>query len=331
MRVAVVYVLRDPEDPEKVDFAEQAAAMARFLSEAGHNASPRGVDGAIQLIEFLERDQPDFVFNLCSAKLGRNKLHMGITAIYDLFATLYVGSSALTLGLTSNKGISKALFRAGGVPTPRGTIVDDFNKLNVVDGLKPPWIVKPLTGGGSSGIDRGSVVYDDSGLRARVEFVLEKWRQPALVEEFIEGREFTVALLAQSSSEFTTLPIVEILFDNFPERSPHIFSYAAKWSSESLEYCATSSKCPADLDSGLEENIRRAVLSAAQVVDLKDYGRIDVRVRRDDNAVFVIDVNASPDIGADSDFVLAAKASGRTYAQVVCQVLQCAIDRYDGL
>jgi D-alanine-D-alanine ligase len=148
-------------------------------------------------------------------------------------------------------------------------------------------------------------------------------------EEFIDGREFTVALLAKSHNEFTTLPIVEILFENFPEGSPHILSYEAKWLSESPEYRGTSSKCPADLDSELEEKIRSAALDAARVVDLKDYGRIDVRVRRDDNAVFVLDVNANPDFGADSDFVLAAKASGRTYAQVVCEVLQCAIDRYD--
>jgi len=332
LRVAVVYVgPKEAEHTEDLKAREEVDAIARFLSEGGHQAWACPVESPDQLIDVLQRGEIDFVFNFCRPRPGRRRQEMHVVGLYELFHILYIGSSALTVGLCENKGLCQAVLHGSGTPTPRGVVIDMWKEFDAALELKPPWIVKAVHEHSSIGIEAGSVVFDEAGLRSRVDFMLAEYQQPALVQEFIDGREFTVPVLETSYRRFTPLPIVETVFENFPEGSPHIFSYNAKFVDDTPEYRGASSKCPADLAPELAQAVRAAAVQAAQAVGIQDYGRIDLRVRREDNAVFVIDVNPNCDFGADSDFVLAARVSGRSYAEIVCEVLQCAIDRYQGI
>jgi D-alanine-D-alanine ligase len=147
------------------------------------------------------------------------------------------------------------------------------------------------------------------------------------VEEFIAGREFNVSVLATSPTEFVALPIGEISFDGLAEGRPRIFGYEAKWDAGSASYKGTVPRCPARIDEGSADRIRRVALAAARAVGLRDYGRIDLRLRHDDQALFVLEVNANPDLNDDAGFLRAARASGRTYKDIIQEVVERTIER----
>jgi len=187
--------------------------------------------------------------------------------------------------------------------------------------------VKPLAEDASIGIDAGSVVGDETALLARVRGMWSIFERPALVEEFIDGRELTVGLLADSTGAFDVLPASEIVFGALPPAAPAIVSYDAKWVPDSADYKATPARCPADLDADLARQIGQVAIAAARAVGLRDYGRVDLRLRAADQAIFVLEVNANPDLSTDAGFMRAAAAAGLTAAATVERILACAVTR----
>ena len=197
--------------------------------------------------------------------------------------------------------------------------------LAAMHALTYPLIVKPAAEDASIGIDTGAVVDDAAAMVARVRFVWDKLRQPALVEEFIDGRELNVALLATSRAALETLPPSEVLFNDLAPGAPRIVTFDAKWVTNSVMYKATPTRCPAVIDAALADRVREVASSAARVVGLRDYGRVDLRVR--DEAVFVLEVNPNPDLSHDAGFMRAAAASGRSVTQTVAEILARALER----
>jgi D-alanine-D-alanine ligase len=252
---------------------------------------------------------------------------MAIAGIYDLYDIPYTGSPAIALGIALNKELAKSLFKAHNIPTPAFALIDEneliTNNLNLVY----PLIVKPVREDASIGIDNNSICYDEVALKARVAFVHKEFHQPALIEEFIDGRELNVAVLANAEGKFETLPISEITFDAMPEGNPRIVSYEAKWVEESLLYNTTIPKCPANLEESVAAQARTLALKAAAVIGLSDYGRIDMRLRESDNALFVLEANPNPDISRDAGFMRAAGAKGFIHAQTINAIVRCAMKR----
>jgi D-alanine-D-alanine ligase len=144
--------------------------------------------------------------------------------------------------------------------------------------------------------------------------------------EFIEGRELNVALLATSADEWSVLPISEIRFIDFGDE-PHIVSYESKWIPGSRVYEGTVPQCPADLPEALAQEVRETALRAARLVGLRDYGRIDMRLRTADDAIFVLEANPNPDISHDAGFMRSAGASGRSYADAINDIVERALER----
>lgn len=306
---------------------DEVRQIEGFLSDAGYCTVLFAADDVGQLTDFLRRERPDIIFNCCESFHGRAALEMNVAAVYELFDIPYTGSCALTLGIALDKGLSKALFRSHGVPTPRHVVLDARTPVEAALVLSPPWIVKPLAEDASIGIDRDSVVHDEKALARRAQFIRKEFHQAALVEEYIEGRELNVGILATSAEDFTTLPISEIVFEALPDGSPQIVTYEAKWLTDSAVYRATMPQCPAGLAPDLAEQIRAVAVNAARAVGLRDYGRIDMRLRRGDDAIFVLEANPNPDITFDSGFIRAAQSSGRTHAGTVVEILERAIER----
>jgi D-alanine-D-alanine ligase len=202
-----------------------------------------------------------------------------------------------------------------------------IDELDRTAALRLPLIVKPLAEDASIGIDSTSVVHDRAALAERLRFVCSTFPCGALVEEFIDGRELNVSLLADATGTLEPLPISEVSFDGLPPGLPPIVSYDAKWTVDSSAYRATPVSCPAPLAAPLAERVRATALAAAAAVQLRDYGRVDLRVRSADDAVFVLEVNPNPDLSADAGFMRAARASGRTFASTIDQILSRALDR----
>ena len=325
---AEVELEKDFRDASEFGVLEESQVIADAIRKDGHEVLVFSVDDDIhRLITFLDTENPDLVFNLCEAVLGKASLEMAIAGIYELYDVPYTGSQAIALGISLNKGLAKAIFKANDIPTPAYFIVNEEEFIPEDLNLVYPLIVKPVREDASIGIDNNSICADEDALEQRVAFIHKEFHQPALVEEYIDGREINVAVLADADGKFETLPISEITFDTMPEGNPRIVSYEAKWVEESPLYQTTIPKCPAELDVITAERAKKLALEAASVVGLSDYGRIDMRLRDSDNALFVLEANPNPDISRDAGFMRSASVKGLSHAQTINAIVRCAMRR----
>jgi D-alanine-D-alanine ligase len=349
MRIAIVYNEPKPSLPEKhwlfrsssdgtiiaktfqdaseYGVLQEIELVEGFLRDGGHETMLFAVEDPSSLVEFLVQNPPDLIFNCCETFRGNATLEMNVAAIFEILGIPFTGSAALTLGMASNKNIAKTLFIAHGVPTPPWVVISPNSGVENAGRLRFPLIVKPLNEDGSIGIDTYSIVETQARLIERAHFVWNEFRQPALVEEFIEGRELNVAILAVAPDRYVALPVSEILFKDFSCPRKQILTYEAKWMVDSPYYSATVPCCPAELSPELADKVRSIALKAAAAVQMRDYGRIDLRVCNSSGAVFVLEANPNPDITADSGFVRAAQASGRTHASVILEIVERVKER----
>jgi D-alanine-D-alanine ligase len=317
----------DFQDASEFGILAPVADIEHALRDLGECPLVHAAMNGTDLVEFLACERPEVVVNCCESLRGRAALEMSVAAVFDLLGIAYTGSSALTLGIALDKAVSKALFQANGVPTPPFVVARTEEDIDRVNALTFPLIVKPVAEDASAGIDNAAVVHDRGALAKRVRFVWSEFAQAALVEEFIDGRELNVSLLADACGDFEMLPISEISFEALPPGVPAIVSYDAKWRADSAAYRATPVTCPADVDATLAERVRTTAVAAARTVNLRDYGRVDMRLRSSDEAIFVLEVNPNPDLSVDAGFMRAARASGRTFAATVEQIVSCAWER----
>jgi D-alanine-D-alanine ligase len=331
LKVAILYNLfeRLQKGEEKDILAEDAileeiGAVEEAVRSLGHQYFVVAVRDEIQtLIHWLNEFRPDVVFNLCESVYGNSCLEMNIPALLDLFQIPYTGSPPLTLGLCQDKGKVKDILLSQGIQTPRYKIFDRF--LNQIKGNLFPMIVKPLHEDGSLGISKDSVVLDDESLKKQIQYVIEKYHQPALVEEFIDGRELNVGLM-ETDGKVEVLPISEIDYAEFPEGIPKICGYEAKWVPESPEFQHSKPVCPAPLEWVLKKRIEHVALRAFKLFGCRDYSRVDIRVDRD-GKIYVIEINPNPDISPQSGMTRAIKTRGMTYAEFIRNLLERALQR----
>ena len=315
-------------DTSTTSVVEQVDTVAAVLTEAGHNVSTIIASSDInQLIENLQQEKPDLVFNFCESIEGDSFQEMNAAGLYELLNIEYTGSNPLALGSCLNKVRAKEvlIFHKLNVPSFRV-----FNSPDEVSRKKLsfPAIAKPIHEDASIGISNASVVNDHEHLQTLLVDMLKKFDQPILVEQYVEGREFNVAIVG--NEEVVALPVSEIDFSTMPEGYHHIVSYQAKWMPESVEYKSTVPICPAKISHRLEEKIKNTAIRAYQAMQCRDYARVDMRVDRT-GKVFVLEVNPNPDLSpSGSGFARSAAAFGWTYSQLINNIVQSAFRRRIG-
>jgi len=314
-------------DAVELEILRELDMIRTSLGKAGHDPVIFAADDAAHLCDYLSTHRPDLVFNLCEAFAGSAALEMNVAALYELLGIAYTGCPALTLGLSLNKPLAKALLMANGIRTPDSVAFSQGDDLEAALQLTFPLIAKPAAEDASIGNDDGSVVNDMGALAERVKFLWREFRQPALVEEFIAGREFCVSVLAVSPTDFITLPIVEISFDRLPAGRPQIFGYEAKWDPTAPFNNSVATRCPATIEEKTADELQTVALAVARTVGLRDYGRVDFRLRESDNTLFVLEVNPNPDLSDECAFMRAARVSGRTTEGTICEIVERAIER----
>ena len=279
----------------------------------------------------LQQLRPDIVFNMAEGRGGVER-EAHLPAILERCEIPFTGSSSQTLKLCLDKAATKRVLLQHGLPTLRSTVVHDLKAIppTVAVSHSAPLIVKPLHEGSSKGVYCESVVYDPAGLRKQIVRVIETYKQPALIEPFITGREFTIALLGNGEM-VDILPVVEICFDDLPTAAPPIYSYEAKWIWDQPDRPLNLLQCPARLDASLAKNLRHMCRRTFEVLKCRDWCRVDVRLGADDRA-YILEVNPLPGILPDPDrhssFPIAAMAAGITYPELVRRVLYHACQRY---
>jgi D-alanine-D-alanine ligase len=317
----------DPGREAREDVVRVASALAEALSRGETRAEPLAIEGdRLDFVDTLRRLQPDLVINLCESLAADSRGEMVVPCLLDLLGIPYTGSSALSLGLALHKPKAKELLRSRGVSTPPFAVIERLEDVMAVD-LTYPLIVKPAREDASVGVDFDSVVQDRAGLARVAEEVLRTFQQPALVEQFIAGREIYVPLLGNAPRR--ALPLTEIRFGKAFENRPNIVSYKAKWEEESPE-CQDSPSVPCKLeDAELEARLVRTATEAFTALDCQDYGRVDLRVSPE-GVPYVIDINPNCDLHPGAGFAKAAAAAGMDYPALAARLVEIALERAHG-
>jgi D-alanine-D-alanine ligase len=306
---------------------EEMQLIVRALRGGGHETSLVNIrDSFGEIVAAIDRFKPDLVMNLVEF-YGEDPEHEHhVPAIFELLGVGYTGNRPVALSLCQKKPQAKALLAAHGIPVPRGIVVDAAGPVDL-GALRFPLIVKPAFDDASGGIDTGSVVHDRAALDARVAYLLGERRGAAIVEEYIEGREIHCAILGDQP-----LPLYEMQFkggvDDHGKPLPRIITYRAKWDPYSREHHAVEGKCPPDdLPPDLVSRIQSIALRAYHALGCRDYARVDMRLDPATGDVFVLEVNPNPDLADSCAFAASAQASGRTYAQLICELVNIALER----
>jgi D-alanine-D-alanine ligase len=260
------------------------------------------------------------VFNLGEGIQGRLFEEARIAWALEAMGYRLTGSRGDALARSIHKVHAKQLFTQAGIPTPRWRLYRNVSE--VEDGLGFPLIVKPVAEDASFGIGPEAVVHGLDALRERVGHTIACYRQAALVEEFIVGREFNVSLWGDAPD---LLPLAEIDFHDFSDPFGQIVSFAAKWDTTSFAYHHTPVLCPASVEARLAGRIQAAALAAWRVIGCQGYARVDMRVDAGDQP-YVIEVNCNPDLSPDAGFFQAVRRTGCSYEEMVCRIVAMTLE-----
>ncbi len=312
---------------------EELDALLAALREGGYDVHcVNAADDLERVMASIRLYEPDLVFNLVEYFNEDEGLEASIAGLYELLGVEYTGSRPPTLALCQNKVRTKMLLQAAGLPTARYMVVDAQPVPDAAaSGLRFPVIVKPALEDASGGIENESVCQDQAALEARVRHVLEVFEQPALVEEYIDGREIHAAVLGNDDPE--VLPLFEMEFDDsyfYDEDDasfrPHIISYSAKWDPTAQVFYSMEAVCPAPIEPALAARIRELAVRAFKVMDCRDYARVDMRVSKDGQP-YILEVNPNPDLAKDGAFETCAAARGYSYAQTLSAIVEQGLAR----
>lgn len=274
------------------------------------------------LVVRLQSERPDIVFNIAEGWNGRNRESL-VPAILEFLGLPYTGSDPLTLGVALDKALCKAVVSAAGVPVVPSWVVRSSAELASTP-VEFPAFVKPNCEGSSKGIRFSSRVTTPQQLQERVSWIVQTYGQPALVEPFLAGREFTIGLLGNEEPE--TLPIMEVLpgaslAAALSDGEAFVYSFEAK--SRNLE----TFRCPAPVPDETAALLRHIAISAFKALGCRDVGRVDIRMDAAGQPYF-LEINPLPGLSRESLLPLQAAAAGLSFESLVERILQSALQRY---
>ncbi len=294
------------------------------LRGAGHKVSVLGVHGnLLKLRAGLMRRKPDLVFNLMET-FGDTQLGaVGLAGLLDLLGLPYTGGGPGEIYIQEDKALTKKLLAFDGIRYPEYALFSPDADLEIGGQLRLPLFVKPLRMDASLGIDSRSLVRSTHDMMERVRDIHRRLHDAALVEEYIEGREFYVGVLGNITPQ--AFPPIEMDFSGLPDGVPHVMDAKAKWDEKSLQYKGTRAVV-ASLPDELRARLQKTALDAYRALRVRDYGRIDMRLT-EANEIFVIEVNASCYLEQTSEFAVAARAADIDYPTLINRIVECASER----
>ena len=308
----------DPIDASaELDGHKTIECLKAAFESAGHKVVLIG--GARQLINrVINNDlKVDLVFNISEGFKGRNR-ESQVPAILDFYNIPFAGADALTLGVTLDKVVAKKCFIADGIPTARYFKATSEDNLETLNTIGFPLFVKTLHEGTSKGITQNSRVENLQQLKEQVDRINQNYHQPALVEEFIKGTEFTVGVIGNNPP--VAMPVVQYSIAGKTALGNEFYSY--RHVAEKL----VEHICPAPIDERLAERLQEIAVRAYDSVDCRDFGRVDFRVDEMGNP-YVLEINPLPNLSPDDVFVLFGKVKGLSYNQIINKILDEAILR----
>lgn len=309
----------DPPDANaEFDHPSTIDLIANAIKSQGFKTKKIG--NVANLLEKINNlNDIDIVFNISEGLTGRNR-ESQVPILLEMAGIPFVGADALTLALTLDKIMAKKIFISEGIPTPKFFEIKSLEMFNTVEGLKFPLIVKPRSEGSSKGLTENSRVENIEELKKQSEYIINTYKQPALVEEFISGQEFTVVIIGNENPE--VMPIVQIKIDGELKLNDKFYTFA-RITSNRLEYI-----CPARISSELSRKISDIAVRTYKAVECRDFGRVDFRVDNEGNP-YVLEINPLPSLSSEDTFQIVAREIGITYEQIIGKILNYALERHN--
>jgi D-alanine-D-alanine ligase len=324
LKISVLF--SEERSKEGTEHDEVVDEVAGALSESGHKVSLIGIsDDLRELLDNLDDKRPDLVFNLCETFANSDENEMHVTAVLAMLGQPFTGTGPAGMALRQDKAVTKKLLKFHGVPYPNYATFDKDN-LEFAGKMRFPLFVKPLQGDTSLGIDDSSLVTEYAKLIERIGFIQTQLNVPALVEEYIEGREFYVGILGNEPAEI--LPLMELDFAKLPAGYPRIYGQEAKSDTASPQYEAVNAIVATELAPEVRARLIMAGREAAYALKIQDYARVDIRLSAD-GIPMVVEVNANPYLEQTSAFALAALQAGMGYSMLINRIVEIARKRWE--
>jgi len=283
--------------------------------------------------EELKQLSVDIVFNLFEGFDDSSESEAEVAYLLKKMRVCFSGSPGHALLLSQNKAVAKQVLRQHSIPTPDWQVLSPENVIlplnevkgkNLHFGLTFPCIIKPLNTHASHGLSEKSVVEDFPALAKQASFIHRAYGQPALVEEFLPGREFCALIMGNGHPRI--YPIEEIIY-TLPPDKPRILAYPAKWDSQDDYFRGTKVRCPAEVSPELKQEIETLALHSFLVFGCRGYARVDVRQDKE-GRIKVLDVNPNPDIGSEGGARQQTEAAGLDYPAFIGEILSLAKEAF---
>ena len=332
LRIGVLYDYWWDEDEERVEGErpkkkspeKDVQEVYEALKKNGHNPVFVRLDGTRESLIDLARSQTDLLFNLVESFAGDDSQDTNIAGYLELLGRRFTGAGSSGLYLAQDKTLAKKIFTFHGIHTPYFTTVYR-GRIEHSHDIQFPVIVKPAREDGSIGIQFGAVCTSIKELMERIDYIHAEFDSPALIEEYIEGREFYVGVIGNEKPY--ALPVVEMDLSQLPEGTPKIAGSEVKWEEDTEAYKATKPFFPEDLEEAAVTRLQETAVQAFTALQLRDYGRIDFRLATD-GTIHVLEVNPNPYLLTSAEFAMAAKKSGRSYNALIAEIVDSAMGRY---
>jgi D-alanine-D-alanine ligase len=302
----------------ELDSEKSAVAYENALASAGHQVAV--FEGNAELPAALGDFKPDLCFNTCEGVRGDSR-EAQTPALLEMLGMRYSGPTPLAAAITNDKPTTKRVLHYYGLPTPLFQVFESTDTVPRADFVYPLF-VKPSHEGTGMGIGNHSVVHNADELRESVAHTIRHYRQPALVETYVEGKDITCGLVG-NGDDVHFFPITEVDFSDYPDMLLPVYGSLQKIDFDHLY----KNKCPAPIGAALSDEVRRLTHATFRVTGCRDFARVDFRLR-DDGHLSILEINGLPGITPRSDLTLMAEAEGWTHGDLVRSVLNAAIRRY---
>ncbi|HBU08893.1 MAG: hypothetical protein A2321_04480 [Omnitrophica WOR_2 bacterium RIFOXYB2_FULL_45_11] len=314
------YIFKDSDPPDanaEFDHPLTIDLISKAIESLGHKIVRIG--NVENLLKKMGSLKVDIVFNISEGLFGRNR-ESQVPIILEMMNIPFVGSDGLTLGLSLDKVMAKKVLISDGIPTPKFFETDDpEDNLLKLKNVKFPLIVKPRYEGSSKGLSEKSRVENLEQLKEQVEYIVKTYKQSALVEEFISGSEYTVAIIGNNQPE--VFPPVQIKIDGKLKLGDKFYTFARIHSGR-LEYV-----CQDKLEKSLKNKLMSLALKTYKSIDCRDFGRVDFRVDEDNNP-YVLEINPLPSLSGEDVFMCLADYLKVSYSTMISRMLDAAFLRY---
>lgn len=328
LKIGILYNNYDKSvDPVEKQIYDSALDVENTLKSNGYNVNKFEVTNFCQTINDIKRQELDIILNLAKKVDTLSTNEQRIASLLDATGIPYTGSDNYAHTISTDKITFKKLLAYHNIPTPNWDYA--FTEDDDIDEeLEYPLIVKSANGDNSIGISNDSVVMDEVGLRREIAKIINQYKCPALIEEYIEGDEYSVVILGNNDNDYRILPLSRVVYDKLPKDMWHILSFDTKWNEKAKALKSIQfQNPPSKMNKKLEKLISEIALDTYTIIRCRDFGQVEIKVDKNGNP-YILELNTNPVLSLDSTMMKSVQTMKMNHKELIEELIIIAINRY---